>query len=133
MISEGKNLVIDLDGTLCFKKEGQSYLDAEPNLELITKLKEFKEKGYYIIIYTGRNMRTHQGNVGKLNADTLVIIHKWLEKFNIPFDEIHVGKPWNGEGFYIDDNAIRPSEFLKFSEEEIYNELKKEKELNFNS
>jgi len=26
---------------------------------------------------------------------------------------LHVGKPWCGEdGFYVDDKAVRPSEFL---------------------
>ena len=41
-------------------------------------------------------------------------------RHDIPFDEIHVGKPWCGtEGFYIDDRAIRPSEFVALSLGEI--------------
>mgnify|MGYP000900841254 CR=1 FL=1 len=39
---------------------------------------------------------------------------------DIPYDEIIFGKPWPGKGgFYIDDRAIRPDEFLKYNEEEL--------------
>ncbi|HFM3195463.1 TPA: capsular biosynthesis protein, partial [Escherichia coli] len=46
---------------------------------------------------------------------------------NIPYDEIIVGKPWCGtNGFYVDDKAIRPSEFISLSETEIAELLDKE-------
>jgi capsule biosynthesis phosphatase len=39
-----------------------------------------------------------------------------------------MAKPWCGfEGFYIDDKAIRPSEFISKSYEEIIDLLKDEK------
>jgi capsule biosynthesis phosphatase len=119
MIHKGKNLVMDLDGTICTRKEGQEYIDATLNKEIVKQMHKYKEKGYYIIISTSRNMRTYNGNLGKINADTLKTIHKYLEKHNIPFDEIHIGKPWCSEGFYVDDRSIRPEEFVKLSEEEI--------------
>ena len=54
-----------------------------------------------------------QGQIGKINANTLPLILDWLAQHEIPYDEIHVGKPWCGtEGFYVDDKAVRPSEFL---------------------
>ena len=65
-------------------------------------------------------MRTYDGNIGKIAANTLPIIVDWLKKHDIPFDEIHIGKPWCGqEGFYVDDRAVRPSEFRKHSYDEI--------------
>lgn len=65
-------------------------------------------------------MRTYNGNIGKINANTLPIIIEWLNKHNVPYDEIHIGKPWCGlNGFYIDDKAIRPNEFLSMSINEI--------------
>jgi len=65
-------------------------------------------------------MKTHNNSVGLINAKTLPIIIEWLNRHEIPYDEIHVGKPWCGsEGFYIDDKAIRPDEFLNLSYEEI--------------
>jgi capsule biosynthesis phosphatase len=65
-------------------------------------------------------MRTFSNSVGKINAVTLPIIIAWLERHEEPFDEIHVGKPWCGhDGFYVDDKAIRPSEFCDLSYETI--------------
>ena len=79
-----------------------------------------KENGFEIIISTSRNIRTYEGNVGKINANTLPIIIKWLDKNSVPYDEIYVGKPWCGiEGFYIDDKAVRPSELVNMSYDEI--------------
>ena len=74
-------------------------------------------------------MRTFNSNVGLINRNTMPIIINWLEKNNVPYDEIYVGKPWCGfEGFYVDDKSIRPSEFENFSYDEIITILNKEKE-----
>src|SRR5690606_29179535 len=59
-------------------------------------------------------MNTYGGNVGLINANTLPIILDWLARHEVPFDEVVVGKPWCGEGgFYVDDRALRPSEFAR--------------------
>lgn len=115
-----KRLVVDLDNTLTKHNPDLSYIDKEPNLPLIEKLREYKSQGFEILIQTARNMRTYNGSVGKINANTLPVILDWLRKHDVPYDEIYVGKPWCGnEGFYIDDRAVRPSEFLKLSLDEI--------------
>ena len=73
-------------------------------------------------------MRTYEKNVGKINIHTLPNIIDWLNKYNVPYDEVFVGKPWCGfEGFYIDDKAIRPSEFVKYDYDQIKELLSKEK------
>ena len=60
--------------------------------------------------------------------NTLPVIIDWLDKHNVPYDEIYVGKPWCGfEGFYVDDKAIRPSEFVNLSYSEIMELLEKDK------
>ena len=65
-------------------------------------------------------MRTYDGNVGEINKHTAPKLIAWLERWNIPFDELHFGKPWAGrDGFYIDDRAVRPDEFLKLSAGEL--------------
>jgi len=115
-----KRLVFDLDDTLTINKSGISYADKLPNLSVIQKLREYKKQGFEIIIQTARNMYTYNGSIGKINANTLPVIIEWLKKHKVPYDEIYVGKPWCGkEGFYIDDRAIRPSEFISMSFEEI--------------
>ena len=118
-----KNLVLDIDKTLT-KGDNKDYNLVSPNLEVINKVREYKEKGFNIILFTARNMRTHNNNIGKITAQTLPIIFKWLEKHDVPFDEIYVGKPWCGDdGFYVDDKAIRPSEFISKSYLQIKNIL----------
>jgi len=121
-----KKIVIDLDDTLTISSEN-SYSEKLVNLDVVNACHKYKEMGFQIIISTSRNMRTYNGNVGKINIHTLPVIIQWLDENEIPYDEIHVGKPWCGfEGFYVDDKAIRPSEFASMSYEEIKKLLKKE-------
>lgn len=128
MINEENVIVIDIDGTLCeTKKKEQSYLEVEPKESVLKKITEYKQNGFYIILYTSRQMRTYQGNLGRINANTAKTLFEWLDKYEIPYDEIYFGKPWCGRnGFYVDDKAIRPSEFLNLSFDEINELLAKE-------
>lgn len=121
MICEERCIVLDIDGTICpVKKKDESYMDLKPFPEMVNKIRKYKENGFYFIYYTARNMRTHNGNLGKINASTLKLLFNWFDKHEIPYDEIYVGKPWSGRGgFYVDDKTIRPNEFLEKSYEEI--------------
>jgi capsule biosynthesis phosphatase len=122
-----KRLVFDLDGTLTHDDASAAYAERAPNLAVVEKLRAYRDQGFEIVICSSRNMRTYEGQVGKINAHTLPVILDWLARHEIPFDEIHVGKPWCGtEGFYVDDKAIRPSEFLALSHAEIHALLAKE-------
>jgi len=119
---------MDLDGTIT-SKETSDYRNVSVNKNVVEKIREYKANGYEIVIFSSRNMRTHDGNVGKINIHTLPIILEWLEKHDIPHDEVIVGKPWCGfEGFYVDDKSIRPSEFAQLNYDEIQELLKKEKD-----
>jgi capsule biosynthesis phosphatase len=124
-----KRLIVDMDDTISFTQEGK-YEVAKPNNDLILKLKSYQENGFEIVIFSSRNMRTYDKNIGKINIHTLPVIINWLNEFNVPYDEVYVGKPWCGfDGFYIDDKAIRPSEFLKYNYDEIIDLLSKEKQV----
>lgn len=118
---ENITLVVDIDGTICpIKKKEEQYEDLIPYKEIVDKLKVYKEGGAKIILYTSRNMNSYKGNIGLINANTAKVLLKWLDKWSIPYDEIVYGKVWPGhKGWYIDDRAIRPKEFLKYSEEEL--------------
>ncbi|NRF32494.1 HAD hydrolase family protein [Vibrio coralliilyticus] len=123
-----KKLVVDLDGTLT-QANTSDYRNVLPRLDVIEQVRNYKNQGFEIVIATARNMRTYEGNVGKINIHTLPIITKWLDKHDVPYDEIIVGKPWCGhEGFYIDDRAVRPSEFATLSADEINQLFEKEKQ-----
>ncbi len=122
-----KRLVFDLDNTLTIEGTGD-YKNVKPRTDIVEKLKEYHAQGFEIIINTARNMRTFNNSVGKITANTLPVILAWLEKHEIPYDEIHVAKPWCGtDGFYIDDKAIRPSELRDLDYEQIQQLLAKEK------
>ena len=119
MNSFKKKIIIDLDDTICTTSNGD-YKNSKPKFDVIKKMQEYKNKGFNIVIYTSRNMRTHKGNIGLINANTLPIILTWLKKNNVPFDEVIVGKPWPSfGGFYVDDKAIRPDEFINLNYQQI--------------
>lgn len=123
-----KKIVIDLDDTISKTVDGK-YTESTPIVSVVEKLREYKEKDYEIIIYSSRNMRTYEGNIGKINLHTLPIVLDFLKKYDIPHDQVIMGKPWCGKGgFYIDDKSIRPSEFVKYTEDEIKKILSEETE-----
>lgn len=114
-----KRIVIDLDGTIT-SRETSDYVGVPPNVAVIEALRKYKSEGFDIVIHTSRNMRTYEGNVGKINVHTLPKIIEWLTRHDVPYDEVIVGKPWCGfEGFCVDDKTIRPSEFASMSYDEI--------------
>jgi capsule biosynthesis phosphatase len=98
-------ICFDLDNTLVtypiVNNDYASVLPIEKNIE---KLKNYKKMGHYIIIYTARRMKTHNGNINNVISDIGKITTDTLDKFQIPYDEIHFGKPY--ADFYIDDLAI---------------------------
>ena len=110
-----KRIVMDLDNTLTIDSD-LPYEHKEPNWELIKKCREYRTEGFEIVIFTARNMKTYNGNQGKIVAHTLPIIIDWLKRHEVPYDENYIGKPWCGtDGFYVDDRAIRPNEFVELS------------------
>jgi len=121
MIQRERCIVLDVDGTLCEKKKAsQTYDEVEPSANVVARLREYRANGFYVILATSRNMNTYDANVGLITANTAKVLMAWLDRHDIPYDELHVGKPWPGRaGFLVDDKAIRPSEFVGLSYEEI--------------
>jgi capsule biosynthesis phosphatase len=115
-----KKIIIDLDSTLTVAAENELYENRKPNTEVVKRLIEYKSLGYTIVVFTSRNMRTYEGNIGKINIYTLPLVLDWLKRHEIPFDEVIVGKPWCGhDGFYVDDRAVRPNEFADLSPDKL--------------
>ena len=134
MIREFSNVltfIVDIDGTLCpIKSKYENYEDLEPYPAMIDKLRELHDSGARIILFTSRNMKSYDGNIGLINVHTARILLKWLDKWDIPYDEIIYGKPWPGDvGFYVDDRAVRPDEFLRYSPEELTDICNKSREV----
>ena len=121
MIAATNVLVVDVDGTLCpIKAAGQSYKDMQPEPRMLARLQEMAGLGWRIIIHSARGMRSHDGNAGEISAHVLPVLLEWLRRHEVPFHEIHVGKPWPGHnGYYIDDRSVRPREFIENSLEAL--------------
>lgn len=115
------SFIFDIDGTICpIKLPNEKYEDLIPYPEMVEKIRLLKKEGFRIVLFTARNMRTYDGDIEKILMYTKPIIENWLEKWDIPYDEIICGKPWPGkEGFYVDDRTIRPDELIKYNLEEL--------------
>jgi len=96
--------MIDLDGVIAeLKKDGQDYSTLRINPGALEKLRALKKAGHYIILQTARHMKTTDGDQGKVVARIGKKTLDWLDNHNIPYDEIHFGKPY--AELYIDDLA----------------------------
>jgi capsule biosynthesis phosphatase len=114
VIETEKALIVDVDGTLCpIKREGESYADMVPEPRMLARLRALHAEGWVIILHSARGMRSNDGNPGKIARNVTPGLLQWLDRHDVPFDELHMAKPWPGRhGFYIDDRAVRPREFL---------------------
>lgn len=99
-------ICVDLDGTICeLRKPGETYADVQPKPGARAFLNMLHESGHTIIIHTARNMQTQGHNVGKVMKNVGLITLEWLQKYDIPYDEIFFGKP--NADLTIDDRCIR--------------------------
>jgi capsule biosynthesis phosphatase len=99
-------ICIDLDGVVCeLRRPGQQYADLSPIPGAVEKLRALRSAGHYIILCTARHMKTCDGNVGKVIARQGKVTLDWLQRLDVPYDELHFGKPH--ADIYLDDNAVR--------------------------
>lgn len=116
-------IIIDLDNTISFSINND-YDNALVNESVKKKINDLKSN-FRIIIFTSRNMNTFNSDIQLIKQKTYPKIISWLNKNDIFYDELIIGKPWCGvDGFYVDDRAIRPNEFEKMSLNKIKETLK---------
>lgn len=57
---KGLSFVFDIDGTICpIKKKDEEYMDIIPYPEMVQKIREYKEGGARIVLFTSRNMNSY--------------------------------------------------------------------------
>ena len=99
-------ICVDLDGTICENiSPGVSYKDVKPLPGAVDALEELKQRGFYIVISTARNMRACNNNIGRIVARQGKIVIDWLDKYGVPYDELRFGKPH--VDYFIDDKGIK--------------------------
>jgi len=105
-------ICVDLDKTLC---TGKPYVEAVPFEGAAEFLRNLKEDGHTIILYTARGMGRNNGDAGKAVADIGLITLKQLEEWGFVYDEIYFGKP--AADFYIDDKALLVVSYKKLRDQ----------------
>ena len=97
-----KTMGIDFDGTICEKQPyGDGTISNKPNAGAQEVISMLKTIGFKIVVFTTRLNPKFGGDIEWKKKQ----IEDWLNKYEIPFDEVTNNKP---EAIaYIDDRAIR--------------------------
>lgn len=115
---ESLRICFDLDGVICqLKGEGQSYADCKPNHDTISLMNDLHSEGHTIIIHTARGMQSSEHNGGAAMKSVGKITLDWLEKYEVPYDEIYFGKP--NAHITIDDRCVRFEDGVELSVEDV--------------
>ena len=114
-----QTIVIYIDDTICFTNHNyqdakQKYGNALPNNKIINGMRILKRQGFHIILLTARRMLTHNGDIEKIIEDVGKITTDWLERYDVPYDELIWGKPYSST-YYVDDKAMNLEEFVKWT------------------
>ena len=105
--------VVDVDNTICISESGCDYSQCEPIQPVIDKINNLFDRGDTIILFTARGMKTYNSSLHNINIFIRPVLEEWLEKHNVKYDQLIVGKPWGPDVYYIDDRAFRPDEFIE--------------------
>ena len=109
-----KTVIFDLDGTLADitlrrtlaidstdgKMDWDVFFDPknigldQPNTPVITMAQLLHSQGYKIVILSGRSARTQD------------VTLDWLNKHNVPFDDIHM-RPTDKKSHFLPDNVLK--------------------------
>ena len=89
-----RTIVVDIDGILTLETEGYGpnyYPYRTPNIRNIETLRDYKRRGFKIILYSSRHKEDES------------LTKQWLRKYCVPYDALILGKPLAHT--YIDDRA----------------------------
>jgi len=121
--SERPVIVFDLDDTICYpnhdeKDTDKKYGKAKKNLDVISRMRLLRKRGYYIIIHSARRMLTHDGDLDKIHEDVWDTTVDWLKRAQVPYDELVFGKPY-ANTYYVDDKAMNLDMFKEWADDEL--------------
>ena len=105
-VAEGK-VLIDWDGVI--QPFGMMFDDRRPIKGVIQAIRQLKEAGYTIVIFTSRLSKTWHKSEGwshkKAKAEQIEHMSRFLDRWNIPYDDFTAEKM--PAVAYFDDKAYR--------------------------
>lgn len=125
MPGDKPSIVFDLDDTICFPNHNEAetakkYGKAKKNLDVISRMRLLRRRGYRIIIHSARRMLTHDGDLDKIHEDVWDVTVDWLRRARVPYDELVFGKPY-ANTYYVDDKALDLEQFMEWADDELRN------------
>jgi capsule biosynthesis phosphatase len=96
-------ICFDVDGVLTVI-DGE-YGNREPYLQTIEIIRKLKAAGHIICIQTARYMFKRNGSQEEADQYGRSELAAWLEKYNVPYDELYFGKV--PADIYVDDRGCR--------------------------
>lgn len=108
--------IVDIDDTILttpLKENGKyDYDKSEPILPVIAKLQSLKEAGHTIFLFTARGMKTYHGDVNIIEDVHRERLEGFIQRWNVPCDNLIFGKPWGPNPIYLDNRNLTLSSFL---------------------
>ena len=98
-----KIICFDIDNTIC-KTIKKQYSSSKPYKDVIKKINQLYDMGYYIKIFTARYMGRCNEDVTKVNKIGYKKTKNQLIRWNLKFHELIMGKP--SYDILVDDKEI---------------------------
>lgn len=110
--------ILDIDLTIC-KAINRDYKNAIPYSNVINKINHLYKNGHHIVLFTARGMLSNNNDIHKINETVRPVLELWLNKHNVMYHELIMGKPFfSGETYYIGDEVLTISQFINGTEHE---------------
>ncbi len=109
LMQGGKRFVFDIDGVIAEFDEKLDYANVKPRTDMVNVIKKLHEAGNEIVLHTARGYVT--------GIDWSEVTKEQMERFGVPYDEIHFGKP--NADYYVDDKMMDMDALLELFENEV--------------
>jgi capsule biosynthesis phosphatase len=110
-----KRIVIDFDDTISIAVN-RNWHDAVPNGPVVAKMRELKQQGWTIDIFTARGSISCKSRHEASRKYRMDIVN-WLQRYEVPYDGLSFDKPL--ATYYVDDKAMLPNEFANLEIEQL--------------
>jgi capsule biosynthesis phosphatase len=127
---EKNTFIMDIDGTICHSPQREDgsfdYENATPIEGVISRINELYDAGHTIVLNTARGMRTHNGDVKKVEKHMRPNLEKWLADNGVKYHQLVMGKAWGENPIYVDNRNLSIKSFALENPEFFENIIKAE-------